>query len=475
MRPAQAECSLLVGFFLVTWHCAKTACTWRLQIGSVSGAFIGGVCGKQARQKDGATRQQARGRQPVSRHQVRHQATGSALLVNMHLCMHHGAAGARHAAELTSANVSRCRMGRHHDALSWCRGRSPGASRVSDSAALERRHLPPLPPARLAGKQKPIAAMDLSGYQALVWSLAGVLLASFAGFAIIYTYLRHRKQQSLIQFNQEEFVTARRQVCLASPFSAVVKKDSASLATVAMADEWPWQSWALHAILAHPLAAIACPLLCCSHASAFLPDLHFIPSLLFFPPSYTLGGRCAHCVVVLCGRLGCLGDRLTARVHRQRVWVWRGSPRPRLLLPLFGPASHHDCVCWRGHPGKCRVRGGRQQHGPARVLVTVRFGATGGSRSLCCCCWSGASHVCAAACTCFLTLPSGLSLGHSCPCHRLTTGTNDDAVCTCVVCCLLQRKVPHVLSLTDFMGWRYGTVAKHFVVLLCLFNMSVGE
>jgi hypothetical protein len=39
----------------------------------------------------------------------------------------------------------------------------------------------------------------------------------------------------------------------------------------------------------------------------------------------------------------------------------------------------------------------------------------------------------------------------------------------------LQRKVPHVLSLTDFMGWRYGYVAKTYVVLLCLFNMSIGE
>jgi hypothetical protein len=39
----------------------------------------------------------------------------------------------------------------------------------------------------------------------------------------------------------------------------------------------------------------------------------------------------------------------------------------------------------------------------------------------------------------------------------------------------VQRKVPNVLSLTDFMGWRYGYVAKSYVVLLCLFNMSIGE
>lgn len=37
-----------------------------------------------------------------------------------------------------------------------------------------------------------------------------------------------------------------------------------------------------------------------------------------------------------------------------------------------------------------------------------------------------------------------------------------------------QRKVPHVLSLTDFMGWRFGWVAKTYVVLFCLFNMSIG-
>lgn len=43
------------------------------------------------------------------------------------------------------------------------------------------------------------------------------------------------------------------------------------------------------------------------------------------------------------------------------------------------------------------------------------------------------------------------------------------------LCLLLQRQVPHVLSLTDFIGWRYGWVAKSYVVLLCLFNMSIGE
>lgn len=37
-----------------------------------------------------------------------------------------------------------------------------------------------------------------------------------------------------------------------------------------------------------------------------------------------------------------------------------------------------------------------------------------------------------------------------------------------------QSKLPHVLSLTDFIGWRYGWVAKTYVVLLCCFNMSIG-
>lgn len=31
-----------------------------------------------------------------------------------------------------------------------------------------------------------------------------------------------------------------------------------------------------------------------------------------------------------------------------------------------------------------------------------------------------------------------------------------------------------MLSLTDFMGWRFGWVAKTYVVLVCLFNMSIG-
>ncbi|KAI7843654.1 hypothetical protein COHA_002556 [Chlorella ohadii] len=39
---------------------------------------------------------------------------------------------------------------------------------------------------------------------------------------------------------------------------------------------------------------------------------------------------------------------------------------------------------------------------------------------------------------------------------------------------VIRRKVPHVLSLTDFMGWRFGWAAKTYVVLLCLFNMSIA-
>lgn len=54
--------------------------------------------------------------------------------------------------------------------------------------------------------------MDLSGYQALVWSLTGVLLAAFAGFAMVYAFVRRRRLAGAIKFNQEEFITARRQV-----------------------------------------------------------------------------------------------------------------------------------------------------------------------------------------------------------------------------------------------------------------------
>jgi SSS family solute:Na+ symporter len=38
----------------------------------------------------------------------------------------------------------------------------------------------------------------------------------------------------------------------------------------------------------------------------------------------------------------------------------------------------------------------------------------------------------------------------------------------------IRTKVPHVLSLTDYMGWRFGFVAKTFVVLIILFNMSIA-
>ena len=54
--------------------------------------------------------------------------------------------------------------------------------------------------------------MDLKGYQVLTWSLTAVLLASFAGFALIFAYLRKRRLSGSVNFNQEEFITARRQV-----------------------------------------------------------------------------------------------------------------------------------------------------------------------------------------------------------------------------------------------------------------------
>ena len=39
----------------------------------------------------------------------------------------------------------------------------------------------------------------------------------------------------------------------------------------------------------------------------------------------------------------------------------------------------------------------------------------------------------------------------------------------------IRNKVPHVLSLTDYMGWRFGFIAKTLVVTIILFNMSIGE
>lgn len=38
----------------------------------------------------------------------------------------------------------------------------------------------------------------------------------------------------------------------------------------------------------------------------------------------------------------------------------------------------------------------------------------------------------------------------------------------------IQRKVPHVLSLADFIGWRFGWVAKTYVMLFVVFNMSIA-
>ncbi|KAK2079580.1 hypothetical protein QBZ16_001975 [Prototheca wickerhamii] len=38
----------------------------------------------------------------------------------------------------------------------------------------------------------------------------------------------------------------------------------------------------------------------------------------------------------------------------------------------------------------------------------------------------------------------------------------------------IQEKVPHVLSLTDFVGWRYGYVAQSYVVVFVCFNMGIA-
>lgn len=39
---------------------------------------------------------------------------------------------------------------------------------------------------------------------------------------------------------------------------------------------------------------------------------------------------------------------------------------------------------------------------------------------------------------------------------------------------VIQRKVPHVLSLTDYVGWRYGYAAQSYIVLFVCFNMGVA-
>lgn len=38
----------------------------------------------------------------------------------------------------------------------------------------------------------------------------------------------------------------------------------------------------------------------------------------------------------------------------------------------------------------------------------------------------------------------------------------------------LIKQQPHVLSLSDFMGWRFGPIAKTTVFLLCMFNMCIA-
>lgn len=38
----------------------------------------------------------------------------------------------------------------------------------------------------------------------------------------------------------------------------------------------------------------------------------------------------------------------------------------------------------------------------------------------------------------------------------------------------IQSKLPHVLSLTDYVGWRFGFVAKSLVILIALLNMSIA-
>ncbi|PSC73100.1 na+ solute symporter isoform B [Micractinium conductrix] len=151
--------------------------------------------------------------------------------------------------------------------------------------------------------------MDLKGYQVLTWSLTAVLLASFAGFALIFAYLRKRRLSGSVNFNQEEFITARRQVG-------------------ALRIGWSFFAGALGAWV------------------------------ISSPPSYTGSG----------------------------------------------------------------------------------FGYGAGAIGLA-----------------FYSLSSGLPV-------IMIAFAGD----------LIRRKVPHVLSLTDFMGWRYGWVAKTYVVILCLLDMSIA-
>ncbi len=49
----------------------------------------------------------------------------------------------------------------------------------------------------------------------MVWSLSGVLLAAFTLFPVVCTYVRHKRNKQ-IHFDQEEFITARRQVGIGS-------------------------------------------------------------------------------------------------------------------------------------------------------------------------------------------------------------------------------------------------------------------
>eukprot|EP00775_Hariotina_reticulata_P013392 gene13392-13519_t len=39
---------------------------------------------------------------------------------------------------------------------------------------------------------------------------------------------------------------------------------------------------------------------------------------------------------------------------------------------------------------------------------------------------------------------------------------------------IVTRDMPHVFSISDFVGWRFGPVAKLIVFLVCMFNMSIA-
>ena len=212
------------------------------------------------------------------------------------------------------------------------------------------------PTSQAAGPSQ-AAAMDLAGYQALVWSLSGVLLAFFAGFAIIYTYIRHKRQQDKIHFDQEEFITARRQVRLGGQLAAQAAGPAGTAARAGRRrGAAGMHERGREGGREGGTRAVASR----QHRPPLPRSSHPAPA----------GLHRAHRLVLLCRSAGRLGHLLPARLHRLGLQLRRRRHRPRLLLPLLRPARHHDRVRWGGHPGEA-----------ARGAGVVGTGAGGGGRS----------------------------------------------------------------------------------------------